>query len=150
MSLLATLLMGVSDLACAAASTPYAAPVAQSAPSTTGGTLRVTLAMILVLGAVMAAAWLARRLRSVSGASTSALEVLAQVSLGARERAVLIRVGERQVLIGVAPGNVRMLHVVEPSANAVLAATQAGAVLGMSDGPPRPTFKSLLLKSLGK
>jgi flagellar protein FliO/FliZ len=149
MPLLATLLMGASDLACAAG-TPFAAPVAQSAPSTTGGTLRVTLAMILVLGAVMAAAWLARRLRGVSGASTSALEVLAQVSLGARERAVLIRVGERQVLIGVAPGNVRTLHVVEPSANAALAATQAGAVLGMSDGPPRPTFKSLLLKSLGR
>lgn len=148
--MIATLLMGASDLAFAAASAPFAAPVAQSAPSTTGGTLRVTLAMILVLGAVMGAAWLARRLRGVSGASTSALEVMAQVSLGARERAVLIRVGERQVLIGVAPGNVRMLHVVEPSANAASAATQDCAMSGMSDGPPRPSFKSLLLKSLGK
>jgi flagellar protein FliO/FliZ len=142
--------MAASDLACAAASTPFAAPVAQSAPSTTGGTLRVTLAMILVLGAVMAAAWLARRLRGVSGAPTNGLEVLAQVSLGARERAVLIRVGERQVLIGVAPGNVRTLHVVEPSADGALAATAAHAALGVPDGLRRPSFKSLLLKSLGK
>jgi flagellar protein FliO/FliZ len=141
--------MCASDLACAAAGTPFAAPVAQSAPSTTGGTLRVTLAMILVLGAVMGAAWLARRLRGVSGVSTSGLEVLAQVSLGARERAVLIRVGECQVLVGVAPGNVRTLHVVEPSADAALPATEACAAL-VSEGAQRPTFKSLLLKSLGK
>ena len=100
--MIATLLMGASDLAFAAASAPFAAPVAQSAPGTTGGTLRVTLAMILVLGAVMGAAWLARRLRGVSGASTSALEVMAQVSLGARERAVLIRVVRQRSVGGYA------------------------------------------------
>ena len=51
--------------------------------------------------------------RSSSGAPNSGLAVLAQVSLGTRERAVLLRVGDRQLLVGVAPGNVRTLHVVD-------------------------------------
>jgi flagellar protein FliO/FliZ len=146
------LLACVSDWACGA-DTPFAAPSAQGAISPTGGTLRVTVAMILVLGAVLAAAWLARRLRGMSGAPSSALEVLAQVSLGTRERAVLIRVGERQVLIGVAPGSVRMLHLVEASASGSAASgssASGSSALSVADGPPRPSFKALLLKSLGK
>jgi len=109
--------------------------------------LRVTLALILVLGAVFATAWFMRRVRGLGGASGTGLEVLGQVSLGARERAVLIRVGERQILIGVAPGNVRTLHVLEAGASTTAPSAPSAA-------PPdlalRPTFKSLLLKSLGK
>ena len=105
------------------------------------GTLRVTLAMVLVLGALLGAAWLARRVRGAGAAGSAGLAVLAQVSLGARERAVLLRVGAMQVLVGVAPGNVRTLHVID------------GVVEpGVADPPEvaRPTFKSVLLKSLGK
>jgi flagellar protein FliO/FliZ len=105
------------------------------------GTLRVTLAMFVVLGALFGAAWLARRVRGVGGASTGALTVLAQVSLGTRERAVLLRVGTLQVLVGVAPGNVRTLHVIDEAIEPDVAATPDAA---------RPTFKSMLLKSLGK
>jgi flagellar protein FliO/FliZ len=105
------------------------------------GTLRVTLAMVLVLGALLAAAWLARRVRGAGGASNSRLTVLAQVSLGTRERAVLLRVGAHQVLVGVAPGNVRTLHVID----GVLEPDVAGPA-----EIARPSFKSMLLKSLGK
>ncbi|HEY2418777.1 MAG TPA: flagellar biosynthetic protein FliO [Steroidobacteraceae bacterium] len=138
------MLLFASHVAGAAAATPFAAPALQSIPGPAGGTLRVTVAMVLVLAALMAAAWMARRFRGVGGTATSSLEVLAQVSLGARERAVLLRVGDRQVLIGVAPGNVRTLHVVDGAA----AALDAPAIT--SDGVARPSFKTLLLKSLGK
>lgn len=130
-----------ADFAAAAESLPFAAASAQSATTPVTGTLRVTLAMVLVLGALLAAAWFARRVRGVGGASSSGLTVLAQVSLGTRERAVLLRVGGSQVLVGVAPGNVRTLHVIDGVAEPDIA------------GPPeiaRPTFKSMLLKSLGK
>lgn len=139
--------MGAAHLARAAVA-PFAAPMTQGVPGAAGSTLRVTVAMVLVVGAVLALAWLARRLRSVSGVPASGLEVLAQVSLGTRERAVLLRVGERQVLVGVAPGNVRTLHVVDAAG-----AADAAALTATSNVPgstPRPTFKSLLLKSLGK
>jgi flagellar protein FliO/FliZ len=139
-----------SAVARAADTLAFAAPTA--APSATApviGTLRVALAMFLVLGAVLAAAWLTRRLRGAGGASAGGLEVLAQVSLGTRERAVLLRVAGRQVLLGVAPGSVRTLHVVDSSGDAA-ELTAADVVAAPGVELSRPTFKSLLLKSLGK
>jgi flagellar protein FliO/FliZ len=131
----------------AAAAPQFAAPGVQSSATTPViGTLRVTMALFLVLAAVLAAAWLTRRLRGGVGGSAGGLQVLAQVPLGARERAVLLRVGRQQILVGVAPGNVRTLHVLDAadeSGSEALPAESAGS-------PARPTFKSMLLKSLGK
>jgi flagellar protein FliO/FliZ len=41
------------------------------------------------------------------------MRVIAGLPLGARERAVLVQVGNQQILLGVAPGRVQMLHVLE-------------------------------------
>jgi flagellar protein FliO/FliZ len=133
--------LGAGDFAAAAESLPFAAGSAQSAPTPMAGTLRVTLAMVLVLGALLGAAWLARRVRGAGAGSSSGLSVLATVSLGTRERAVLLRVGALQVLVGVAPGNVRTLHVIDGVIEPDVAVAPEDA---------RPTFKSMLLKSLGK
>lgn len=114
------------------------------ATHSTTGLMRVVIALLLVLGAIIAAGRLARRVRGVGGGSSSALQVLGQLSLGARERAVLIRVGEHQLLIGVAPGNVRTLHVFEQ----LLPLPQTSAP--MDGAIDRPSFKAILLKSLGK
>lgn len=152
---------GEGGIARAAQGAPFAAPSQQPAlPGSAGGLLRVTLALIVVLGVVLAAAWLARRARAGRGADSASLEILAQLPLGARERAVLIRVGERQLLIGVAAGNVRTLHVLEPRSAPPAAATGAATDTAPASTPgmtpvadgnaPRPTFKALLLRSLGK
>jgi flagellar protein FliO/FliZ len=139
--------VGITASVARAAEAPqFAVPGTQSATTPVIGTLRVTMALFLVLAAVLAAAWLTRRLRGGVGAGAGGLTVLAQVPLGARERAVLLRVGTRRILVGVAPGNVRTLHVLE-------AADEAGSEPSPAEsaGPPlRPTFKSMLLKSLGK
>jgi flagellar protein FliO/FliZ len=139
--------LGAGDFAVAAESLPFAAGTAQTVPTPMAGTLRVTLAMVLVLGALLSAAWFARRVRGVGGPNTSGLTVLAQVSLGTRERAVLLRVGAFQVLVGVAPGNVRTLHVIDGVAEPDVA---DGVGVASSSDVARPTFKSMLLKSLGK
>ncbi|MFI4867334.1 MAG: flagellar biosynthetic protein FliO [Steroidobacteraceae bacterium] len=149
---LLTAIGGASRMLYAASATPFAAPVQQSAPSPAGGLLRVTVALLVVLAAVLAAAWLARRMRAFSGGGgNSSLELLAQLPLGTRERAVLVRVGDCQLLLGVAPGNVRMLHVLEqpPSPMHATSTPQLGEAPA-SGTAARPTFKSLLLKSLGK
>ena len=137
----------VRAAAAAAAAAPFAAPTHDALPGPTGGLLRVLLALVAVLAAIFAAAWVSRRARGAGGARSSNLDVLAQLPLGPRERAVLIRVGERQLLIGVASGCIRTLHVLEPSA---AAASGESAAAGGADVPQRPSFKALLLKSLGK
>ncbi|HEY1724383.1 MAG TPA: flagellar biosynthetic protein FliO [Steroidobacteraceae bacterium] len=129
--------------------TPFAAPMLQAAPSAGGGLLRVTLALLVVLAAVLMAAWLTRRMRGFgNGRALADLQVLAQMPLGTRERAVLLRVGECQLLIGVTPTNVRTLHVL-PSP-AVPAPNTEGSTPTGAAADLKPTFKSLLLKSLGK
>ena len=69
----------------------------------------------------------------------------ADLPLGQKERAVLIRAGNTQILRGVAPGRVSTLHVLTEPVSVTPPTQPADA--GM---PERPTFKALLMKSLGK
>ena len=122
----------------------FAAPQAAStaAPVGAGGLASVTLALLVVLAAIFAVAWLARRLRGIGNRVGNAIDVLADVPLGPKERAVLLKVGAEQVLIGVAPGRVSALHVLrEPVeiAKATPVTTPAAA-----------SFGALLKRSLGK
>jgi flagellar protein FliO/FliZ len=123
---------------------PFASPTAVNAvtPPGVGSLGQVTFALGLVLAVIFAAAWLLRRMRGFGKTGTGALDVIADLPVGQKERAVLIRVGTTQILLGVAPGRVSTLHVLtEPVATAPPADPNS---------PQRPTFKSLLMKSLGK
>ena len=123
----------------------FAAPAAASlAPAVSaGGLLSVSLALLVVLGAIFALAWLARRMRTFGSRARGALEILASLPLGTKERAVLVKVGDAQILLGVAPGQVSTLHVLPQPLELDRTAT-AGVTAG------RPTFAALLKRSLGK
>jgi len=126
---------------------PFAAPsaVPSAAPPGVGSLGQVTLALALVLAVIFAAAWGVRRMRGFGRAASGTLDVLADLPLGQKERAVLIRVGTKQILLGVAPGRVSTLHVLtEPVEMAAPPIAPSGG------SPEKPTFKSLLMKSLGK
>ncbi|MHB8426345.1 MAG: flagellar biosynthetic protein FliO [Acidiferrobacterales bacterium] len=75
--------------------------------------VQVVLGLVLVLLVIAAAAWLLRRFGHLQAGAGGALRIVGGLSLGPRERAVLIQVGERQLLLGVAPGRVQMLHVLD-------------------------------------
>ena len=134
--------------AAAAAEAPkaFAAPGAAASLPTSGagGIGQVTLALLLVLAAVFAAAWLMRRLRSMTGGGSGAIEVISQVALGARERAVVVKVGATQLLLGVAPGQVSLLHVL-PEGTSL-----PSPVIAAGDAAQKPNFAALLKKSLGR
>jgi len=120
----------------------FAAPgaIATAPASGVAGLGQVTLALCIVLGAIFLCAWLARRMRNITSGRAGAINVVAEVRLGPKERAVLLQVGNTQLLVGVAPGQINALHVLaEP-----LAAPPAPAALEST------SFKSLLRRSLGK
>lgn len=153
-SKLAALVLGVLALSgtlCAVASQnapaishPFAAPQPASpvAPAGLGGLGQVTFALLVVLATVFVIAWLARRMRGFGNRVGNALDVLADIPLGQKERAVLIKVGQTQILLGVAPGRVNTLHVLAEPID--LAKPTSGLV------DTRPSFKALMLRSLGK
>jgi flagellar protein FliO/FliZ len=106
---------------------------------------------MLVLAAVFASAWVVRRFRNFGRPGAGAINIIADVALGTKERAVLIQVGAQQLLVGVAPGRVNTLHVLaEPVHTNDAQRGGAGAELSpSSSSPPRPDFKAILKRSLG-
>jgi flagellar protein FliO/FliZ len=135
-----------------AAEQPFAAPESVTgAPSAAGGLAQVTLSLMLVLAAVFAAAWVVRRLRNFGRPGAGAINIIGDVALGPKERAVLIQVGAQQLLIGVAPGRVNTLHVLAEAVRIDDAQRGGGGdELSPSSSPsPRPDFKSILRRSLG-
>ena len=79
-----------------------------------GGTMvQVALGLLFVLFLVIAVAWLLKRIGGFSITGNSALKILAGLSMGARERVVLMQVGDEQILIGVSPGRIQTLHILD-------------------------------------
>jgi len=72
---------------------------------------QMVLGLVMVLALIFALAWAVRRFGRVQSLPTGALRVLGGLSLGTRERLVLVKVGNAQLLLGVAPGRVQTLHV---------------------------------------
>lgn len=71
------------------------------------------IGLLVVLGLMLALAWLVKRYVSVPGIGKGQVQILGGVSLGPRERAVLVSVEGQRLLLGVAPGRVQTLHVLE-------------------------------------
>lgn len=71
------------------------------------------IGLVAVLALMLALAWLVKRFVSVPGIGKGQVQVLGGVSLGPRERAVLVSVEGQRLLLGVAPGRVQTLHVLD-------------------------------------
>ena len=72
--------------------------------------LQVVGSFFLVICALLAVMLLLKRFNTIGTSMGGHIEILASAPLGQRERAVLLQVGEEQILVGVAPGNVTILH----------------------------------------
>lgn len=98
-------------------------PLAVS-PISTGVLVQVTIGLGAVLALILVMAWLLRRFGPLQAGGRGTVRLLGGVSLGQRERAVLVQVGDKQLLLGVAPGNVRTLHVFDAPEDAEAAPSE--------------------------
>ena len=73
--------------------------------------LKVLGGLFLVIALMVAALWALRRAQPGFAAGGQNFHVLATLSLGPRERLLLIQVGGQQLLLGAGPQGVRTLHV---------------------------------------
>lgn len=81
------------------------------APISIWNLFQVLLGLGVVLIAVLLAAWVLKRLQPSSWGGQGPLRVLATLPIGAKERVLLIQVGEEQLLIGVTANQINNLHV---------------------------------------
>jgi flagellar protein FliO/FliZ len=69
---------------------------------------RLLLGLLAVLALLALCAWLIRR-GGLTGQS-GLIKIISQCAVGTRERVVLVQVGEQQLLIGVTPQQISLLH----------------------------------------
>jgi len=86
---------------------PETATTAMAGPAIGWG--QVLLSLLLVIGALLAVLWLLRRVQGGFAGGGNGLRLTGGLSLGGKERVVVLKVGERVLLLGVAPGSVTLL-----------------------------------------
>ncbi|KWD74243.1 flagellar biosynthetic protein FliO [Burkholderia ubonensis] len=104
--------------------------VGSAAPSLgVGAVLQTLVGLAVVIGLVFGCAWLARRFGFQPARRGGPLKVVSSVAVGAKESATIVEIGDTWLVLGVAPGNVRLLHTL-PAGSA-----PAGAAVA-ADAPP--------------
>ena len=89
-----------------------AAPATTAAvePLSYGNAISGIFSLLLVLGLLFVCAWVLRRGRGVMGVSTQKIAVTSQLSLGVKEKILLLRVGEENILVGYSGNTLTGLH----------------------------------------
>ena len=91
---------------------------APASPLSAGSLTQLTLSLLAIVALIVALSWALRRLKMAGVRGRGEIAVIDELALGPRERIVLLRVGESQVLVGIGAGGVVGLT---PLATAVVA-----------------------------
>lgn len=74
---------------------------------------QILVSLVLVLLIIFVAAWLLRRYGRFPGVADGHLKVIGALSVGQRERIMLLQVGKEQILVGVTSNQISTLHQLE-------------------------------------
>jgi len=99
----------------------------------------VMFSLVLVVSIIFLIAWSMRRMGGKVFKTNSSIKILSGISMGSREKVVLVQVGKEQLLLGVAPGRVQTLHVLQEP-------IEAGDVSDGQDASFASRLKSMLNK----
>lgn len=134
------------------ASLPAAAWAAGAvAVSPSGGVLKMVLGLTVVLAVMALITWVLKRMMPGAGGQQSVVRVVGSVSVGTRERVVVLEVADRWIVVGVASGQVNGIANLEIGA-AQLAENSLNTNSPLSSSPSAFThpFAQWLKKSTGK
>lgn len=72
--------------------------------------IKVLGGLLLVILIILFLSWILKRLNASSMLTGSGFKGLASMTLGAREKILLVQAGERYLLLGVTTGSINLLH----------------------------------------
>nr|WP_233196220.1 flagellar biosynthetic protein FliO [Trinickia soli] len=104
-----------------------------------GAVLQTLVGLAVVVALVFACAWLARRFGLQPSARGQLVRTVGGVSLGGKERVAVVQIGDTWLVVGAAPGNVRLLHTM-PAPQANEAGAPGGGDADPAQGPLAGTF----------
>ena len=89
---------------------PAAGPVTPAAaPSAVGSLLQTVVALAVVLGLLVGLAWLLKRFGPKHITGGTKVKLVGALSVGARERILVVEVGEQWIVVGASPGRMNAL-----------------------------------------
>ena len=116
-----------------------AAPAAIPEFNATGELVRVILSLAGIIGMILVASWLTRRMQRRPGGGGRRIRCVESFALGARDRLLLLDADGKRLLIGMGPGGMHTLHVYDGVAPEQAERLQAAS-------PARPAFAELLAR----
>ncbi|MFT4063129.1 flagellar biosynthetic protein FliO [Paraburkholderia sp.] len=111
-----------------------------------GAVLQTFVGLAVVIGLVFGCAWLARRFGLQPGQRGGLVRTVGGASLGGKERVAVVEIGDTWLVLGAAPGNVRLLHTM-PAGSVAAAATGSQAPLPGTFGQ---RFRDAMKGEVGK
>ena len=74
-----------------------------ASPLSVGSLTQLTLSLAAIVALILAISWALKRLKLAGPRGSGEIAVLDELAVGPKDRIVLVRVGESQVLIGISP-----------------------------------------------
>lgn len=117
----------------------FSATAAPAPGPTAGNLLQVLMGLIVVLALMAAVAWLLRRVNIGQRSSGGNIKIVGGVSVGTRERVMVVEVANQWIVVGVAPGRVN-----------ALATLPKQETTALTDAVPARNFSSWLTQIIEK
>jgi len=77
------------------------------------GALNMVMGLVVVIALILGLAWVLKKYARLPNKNQVDMKVLGGLSLGTREKAILIEVDNKRLLVGVTPGHIQTLHVLD-------------------------------------
>ena len=124
-------------------------PSASNVPmaDTSGYFLQLVSGLGVVLLSIAVLAWLLKRINRLPNRDLKDLELIASLSVGQRERVVIVRAGTTELVLGVAPGSISKLGEIDtaPKAEQDDVSGTEGSAKG-NDEQQKEAFSALIAK----
>jgi flagellar protein FliO/FliZ len=123
----------------------------EASVSPTGGVFKMVIGLAVVLAVMAVITWVLKRMLPGVGNKQSVIRIVGGVSVGSRERVVVLEVSGRWIVVGVAAGQVsRLANLGSGSAKLGDAIPTGRSMLDSETEGFTNTFASWLTKSTGK
>ena len=71
------------------------------------------IGLVIVLSIFFVCVWALRKLNASTANNAEKMRVVGGIPLGLREKVILLQVGKKQLILGITPGRIETLHVLE-------------------------------------
>jgi flagellar protein FliO/FliZ len=102
-----------------------------ASPLSVSSLAQLTLSLVAIVALILAVSWALKRLKLAGPRGRGQITVLDELSVGPRDRIMLVRVGESQVLVGV-------------SAAGIVGLTPLTTSIALNPAAPAPAFAERL------